>query len=463
MENHTKTRNEKINNYIETWNGKINNLSKYIEKIDGKGIPASAPLATYFSFLENDKKYGLVEILIGAKKYKKKDSYQTFYQMIAVIPENPEYPVLARNWEFGYIGGFRTYGYKKNEQNAPWYEKIFYITKYFDYNIPKEEMFTLKDLIKMDENLKYCAYRNNHYIDAIHYIRLYRKYPIAELLMKIGIQKMLEEKALEVISENKMFCKYLMKNKDDLIDRKSSFITAYNAFKKNPNGAFIDYDNSLKDRIMVGKAVALRNKELYKEILKHCSRESIIKYLQEKNINISTYEDYIEGCKFLHLDFSDTKNLFPKDFWKYHDNYTKQYAEYKRMLQGKEYEAITKKMEKTAEKFSYLNKSTNEYITIVAKNKKELIEEGEALNHCVGRMNYDKKQADEKSIIVFIRKTEQPQKSFVTLEVKITKKKLIANQCYGKNNCIVSEVNSFISSLLSKANQEYRKSLKKIA
>lgn len=34
------------------------------------------------------------------------------------------------------------------------------------------------------------------------------------------------------------------------------------------------------------------------------------------------------ACDWLHLDFADTKVLFPKDFQTMHDDYTAQYAEY---------------------------------------------------------------------------------------------------------------------------------------
>jgi len=66
---------------------------------------------------------------------------------------------------------------------------------------------------------------------------------------------------------------------------------------------------------------------------------------------------------------------------------------------------------------------------IIAKSPSDLLKEGEILNHCVGRMNYDQKFAREESLIFFIRNKEEPQKPFVTLEYSLKSKKIL--QCYG--------------------------------
>ena len=51
------------------------------------------------------------------------------------------------------------------------------------------------------------------------------------------------------------------------------------------------------------------------------------------------------------------------------------------------------------------------------------------MQHCVGRMGYDVKMAQGKTIIAFIRRSENPCEPFVTAEVDC--KTLTLRQCYG--------------------------------
>lgn len=45
-------------------------------------------------------------------------------------------------------------------------------------------------------------------------------------------------------------------------------------------------------------------------------------------------------------------------------------------------------------------------MAVIAHKPSDLVREGEALHHCVGRMNYDRKFVLEESLIVFIRRKE---------------------------------------------------------
>ncbi len=89
-------------------------------------------------------------------------------------------------------------------------------------------------------------------------------------------------------------------------------------------------------------------------------------------------------------------------------------------------------MLKVAQKFSFLNYKGRGFVIAVAKSKMELISEGEALHHCVGRMEYDQRQIDEKSCICFLRKIGQEKKPYVTIEFDLRNRKIL--QKYAINN-----------------------------
>jgi len=118
-------------------------------------------------------------------------------------------------------------------------------------------------------------------------------------------------------------------------------------------------------------------------------------------------------------------------------------------LQAKEDEQKRKdlyeKFAKVAEKYVALQyEKRADYVVIIAHNPNDLVVEGRALEHCVGRMNYDQKFAREESLIFFIRTKEHPDIPLVTVEYSPSQKRVL--QCYGKkdnkpNDSILNFVN----------------------
>ena len=83
---------------------------------------------------------------------------------------------------------------------------------------------------------------------------------------------------------------------------------------------------------------------------------------------------------------------------------------------------------------------------MIAKSPAELVNEGAILKHCVGHMGYDKRFANEQSLIFFVRTKENPTEPFVTVEYSIKSKKVL--QCYAKGNSTPdAEVKSYIDSV----------------
>ena len=113
-------------------------------------------------------------------------------------------------------------------------------------------------------------------------------------------------------------------------------------------------------------------------------------------------------------------------------------------------------MLKTAQKFSFLATKRDGYIVKVAQNQLQLIDEGSALHHCVGRMGYDERQADGKSVICFIRRKEDPDKPYVTAEVKITPTQLKVVQRYADHDKPTPELQEWSDKWMAYANRRYK-------
>ena len=116
-----------------------------------------------------------------------------------------------------------------------------------------------------------------------------------------------------------------------------------------------------------------------------------------------------------------------------HDLRITQFKEQKALEDAKKREALALKFSSVAEKYLPLqHNKRSAFICIIARSPSDLVKEGESLHHCVGRLDYERKFADERSLIFFIRTKENPDKPFVTVEYSIENHRIL--QCYGSYN-----------------------------
>ena len=128
------------------------------------------------------------------------------------------------------------------------------------------------------------------------------------------------------------------------------------------------------------------------------------------------------------------------------DEYAAQEAKVDRTKRAELYEAFTRK----GQEYKPLEYSDGTYSLICPTDISELVREGEYLKHCVGKMGYDKKVVDGKSIIMFVRKCDDITVPHATVEYRIDRKTV--SQCYGYSDSkpaddVVSFVNTWAMSV----------------
>ena len=122
--------------------------------------------------------------------------------------------------------------------------------------------------------------------------------------------------------------------------------------------------------------------------------------------------------------------MFPKDFKRWHDIRIDEYNSAKALEDAERRKKLENQFASVASKYLSLeHKSKGNYVVVIAKSPAELITEGDALHHCVGKMNYDQKFLREETLIFFVRNRESVETPFVTMEYSVSKKKIL--QCYG--------------------------------
>ena len=418
-----------------------------IKREDKKRYKTPCGNTRFYSYLTTWKKE-LVKITVAVRHYRK----QWIYKQVSVHGLKSD-NCLARDIEFFYIGGYVVGWYDLGVYKKPkeWEDGKWYSCerKYFNpYSITVN-----LDYLERFPEYKYSEYKNAMYADILGYLRLYEQFPEMEYLIKSGLKYYAMSKTiLRQMQKDKSFHKWLVAHKNySLIYggyychailqayKKNLPLDSVQAFEKRKNELIRDYYIKSIPKIIIKKGV----KGEY---------ERFFNYIDKYNINEYMYRDYVEACKYLNLDCHDDKIRYPKDFKRWHDIRIEEMSiirkeeerkakllrdkaarERKKRLE-KEQRELTENFLKAAEKYLPLAGFTGDehYAIFIAQSQAELIKEGNALSHCVGRSGYDRKMAREETLIFFVRKLEALDTPFVTLEYSIKQKKVL--QCYAYDN-----------------------------
>lgn len=133
----------------------------------------------------------------------------------------------------------------------------------------------------------------------------------------------------------------------------------------------------------------------------------------------TTYLDYIQMREVLGYDLNNSIIQYPRDLEDAH----------RKMVLERDKDAIEKREKEVNEKFPCIKKNYSklkkrymfedeEYIIRPAKAASEIVIEGKILHHCVGGNNYLQKHNDGKSYILFLRRKDNPEQQYITVEIQ---------------------------------------------
>ena len=420
-------------------------MIKLIKKQD-KTATQDGNVRFYKYFTRYNKE--LCEVTVAVRNYRKK----WFCKQVIVHGIHSDKCYLQdimRVMSYYKVGWYR----EKISRTPKWqdYDWGWQYDKYF--NMTEPQIINKEFILNLPE-YKYSAIDKYNYFDTLKYLRLYEKYPQAELLVKIGLSNLATSKQiLEKCAKDKKFCKWIYKNQNEIRNKGyyiSSIVRAYN--KNKTVKEIYDYDRFNKEFSIECNFARL------KQMLKPNEKETFLKYIIKQNTNGYSYIDYLNACEYLGLDMNEDKNRYPKDFKKWHDIRIDQYHTQKTIEDEKARKELYSRFSNVANKYISLERLLKDnYICIIAKSPADLIYEGEQLNHCVGRMNYDQRFAREESLIFFIRNKDNPDVPFVTIEYSIKNKNIL--QCYGyKDSKPAEDVLNYVNKIwLPYANRKIKK------
>jgi len=391
-------------------------IVKIIRKSDEKRNPEQKGRHLFYSYLA--KMQGeLVKITVAVKyRYKK-----WWIKQVAVHGVKSEL-CLVKDLKFHPLGGYSVGWWAEGMYKEPWWYED---GKWYEAEFKQFNPFSIlvnQEYVGKFTQYRYSAYQYFKGDCIINYLRLYEKYPQTEYLMKLGLPGLHNKiTILKLIVKDKKFCKWLIAHSMEIAKSSCYAGVIIQAYRTGKPMQQIQKIEEFKKTMRKNPDVPVL-KEIFGSLTQ------FYMYITDKNTDPYSYIDYLKACKYLRLDMSRRDNYMPSNFQHWHDRRIEEYNNVKMRADKKQRAELYKKFAVIADKYLALQKQGT-YAVFIAKSPADLIYEGEKLNHCVGKMNYEQKMVREETLILFIREIAHPDVPFVTVEYSPASKKVL--QCYG--------------------------------
>lgn len=337
-------------------------------------------------------------------------------------------------------------------RNAEWEEPIVRaILKAFNKVYPSSGM---EEVVRAKQNLQY-GFNMKVLLNYYHYLF---KYPFMEQLAKAGYGHIIADimRRSPAVINNKIKTLFQQGTREKEIMQMPGYIREY---IKTANIMDEKRVGKLKELCDLEPNMSRETFELFRKAFPHYVQAlySIRILMTEAGYTLSevcrlvlgsqdtSYSrqairlqlDYIRMCRQMEVPYEK----FPKYVKRVHDELSAKF-------QVKRNEYIMKAFEHKVSEFSMIRLENSAYIIRCPESMEELIQEGQVMHHCVA--SYAQRFAEGSSLIFFMRKTQAPEKPYITMEFDRTGRLVQARKAY---NCGID--NTEESSLI----QTFRKDI----
>lgn len=167
-----------------------------------------------------------------------------------------------------------------------------------------------------------------------------------------------------------------------------------------------------------------RNFAIY---MRHSTPHKMLKYIEGlksegpcamRNQEVNDYHDYLQLAAGLGYNLDDDWILYPKNLKERHDQLTEEQNERKVELEKESDDKKDRKLKRTIKRkgWTRYEMETEELLIRLPECAHEIRKEGNAQHHCVA--TYMDRMVAGETCILFIRKKEEPDKSYYTVEVR---------------------------------------------
>ena len=318
--------------------------------------------------------------------------------------------------------------------------------------------YTLSDLSRhelKETGLREYALRQKK-IDPGKYLYLWQTYPVLEQIVKAGLFQLVDD--------------ILEYRATDAIKRKGRKPTEFLSVTKKEFRRLRDMNGGAKElkwlQFEKSSGRIIKDEEIYwmaKEELEPkdlqfvldrmsiCQvRHYLVKQSEKSGDDIShilqVWKDYLSMAGKLRLDVYDSIIYRASDLQRRHSEAVIQMEEKKKEIRRREleekYVGFQEQLIALKEKYEF---SAGEYQIVAPKSIDDILYEGDTLHHCVNKTdNYFDRIASKESYILFLRKKENPEVPFYTLEAEPDGTIRQKRAEFDRQNKDIDEVTSFL-------------------
>ena len=362
----------------------------------------------------------------------------------------------------------RTGRYELDEWTR-WQDNRIYDGSYFFYPGGIEEALsgTAMQYADLEGYLEEGGYRN-----AIYFLEYHAKYPVIEFLWKTGYRNIVHNRIFGMDRENRNAILWERKKLKECFKFPLRILKLMPPEEwklddvKRANYLWKNYGERITDAEMRMALQSRTDVQSLTGAMPYAGIGKILKYIQKQTEKrkeekghttytpegiIRAYRDYLRECEQLHFDLHDKEILFPKDL-------TAAHARTMAQVEFEKNKADQEKFRKAVEKLEKFAWSEGEFFIRPAREQMELTAEGKALHHCVG--GYIKRMAEGETAIFFLRKANEPDKPFYTLELQ--KQRVIQcrtehNASYDRNTDVKKFVDMWMEKVVKKGGKKKAK------
>ena len=257
-------------------------------------------------------------------------------------------------------------------------------------------------------------------------VKQYKKYPNIESLVEMKLYKLALNNSLQKLSKKKMIeiVNFIKTHRNEL-NEDTKLCVIEQAIKYNTTIVEAEYYDFCNYNVKLGR------------------------YLKEQNKSVHFYRDYIKMCKMQKKNLKDNYWKFPKDLQAAHNKIMNKINAEIASKERAKTKRINDRLKLVAQRVQSNVSNISEYSVYVPSNIEEIRQQADELHQCLISCEYYKKMADNRCILIFIKKGEQ---RIATAEIDNSKnlKQFYANEL-NRSDCLPTpEVQSVLAQWLHK-------------
>lgn len=256
-------------------------------------------------------------------------------------------------------------------------------------------------------------------MNYVFFADMVRKYPETERMIKNGLEHLTCDIAMH---ENGKTFGDNMKTITKLSAQQRRRIAAINGGISEAE-TMLNHPEASDKTLKILTSIRNRNKkDLIVQAAEGLNLNHVLTLLRKtgslKEEEIREYRDYLNMARARGMDISDEIVYRNKKWRTFHAKYVEEKEAEEDKEIDREYQNISKDYEENCREFQA---AAEGYVFLVPHCASDIRNEGRLQHHCVGRAGYIEKMDKRESFIIFLRKQEEPEVPYYTIETDGTR------------------------------------------